>query len=292
MKIEDQNLHKALVRDGDLLIARTNDTVLATEMVKIFVFVTKTGAPDDCEFLDEISAPEDSTLLQLKSQLLSLPKVNELNLTPSHLRLRERTKTLWFGKVFREDHKTIKKQNISFGYNLVVQVLPEPETLTQNGIFLYVCERKVNEKTRGELHEAYFDPQSTPNIDHLYEFALETLQKDWKTSDLTLAKYRNHLFDWEIIKDDRRPEERGTLMISKPNNNLKGIYNLKKAPVLLKEGDLIAVKHNLDDTNNIDDFSCEIDQYLKENYKKNKPGEGKKAPRKVKPERGIKIADF
>eukprot|EP00358_Blepharisma_japonicum_P007326 CAMPEP_0202945156 /NCGR_PEP_ID=MMETSP1395-20130829/6110_1 /ASSEMBLY_ACC=CAM_ASM_000871 /TAXON_ID=5961 /ORGANISM="Blepharisma japonicum, Strain Stock R1072" /LENGTH=107 /DNA_ID=CAMNT_0049644825 /DNA_START=3064 /DNA_END=3387 /DNA_ORIENTATION=+ len=107
-----------------------------------------------------------------------------------------------------------------------------------------------------------------------------------------MAKYKSHSFDWEIIKDERSPNERGSLINVKNNKSGVGIYNLKKAPVLLKEGDLIAVKFNGDDPMGVDDFGCEVDQVLKEEYRKRQNGDGKKAPKKAKPEKAIKIADF
>lgn len=288
LKQENYTLFKAAVKDGDLLLARTADTVLDTEMLKLFIFVSHKDIPTDFNFATEISVPEETTLKVLKDMIADNEKINPNK--KIHLRIRELTKTMWPGKIYKEENKTIKKLSISFGSTLLVQWLESPEVYSFTGVNLYVSERNTIEKKYENIVSGFFDPGACPNIDQLYVFALGLLKKDWAVTEITLAKFKSQNFEWEVLKDSRAPEEKGKLINSKGSGTAQGIFNLKKQPYLIKDGDLIAVRHDTDPGALEDNFSCETDQTSREEYLKRK--QSIKKPKVARPEKSIKIGDF
>lgn len=288
LKQENYTLFKAAVKDGDLLLAKPIDTVLDTEMVKMFIYINTTESPCDIKQTFELSLPEDTQLKQLKEMLLSNQEINPRSLP--FMRIREVTKTLWPGKVYKEDSKGLKKLSISFGANLLAEPKETADPGSFTGIYIYLCERNTIEKKIENIVSSFFDAGGCPNIDHLYDFAIKKLGKDWDIGKITLARFKSQSFEWEIIKDDRKAEERGKLLGAKANNTGQGIYNLKKGPYFLKDGDLITVKFNGDEEND-DDFVCEGDAKAREEYFKRKQA-SKKTNRPARPEKSIKIGDF
>ena len=292
LKNEEQTLQKAVLKDADLLLIKPLDEVLATEMVKLNLFISRTGTPGDCKPLADISVNEETTLAELKQQVFNLPEVYQADKTPSQIRIRERTNTYWFGKVYREDSKSLKKLNIGFGATLVVQLLNSPDTSSQTALHLFVAERLVEQKEIGPMVSCVFEGGPTPNVDKLYKFCLETLGKDWNLRDVTLAKFVAHKFEWQVVEDQRDPSEKGSLLNQvKAAKSAQGIYNLRKGPFQLKDGDLIALRNEQLNISGQDDFQCVSDKKKKEEYLKNKREQHEEtAPQR--PERAIKIGDF
>lgn len=292
LKQENYTLFKAAVKDGDLLLARTSDTVLDTEMLKLHIYVSPGGLPMDIQFISEISVSEDTTLKKLKEILNDTQGANEEK--KGVLRVRELMKTLWPGKVYKDDHKSLKKLSISFGANLLIEWVDCDEVTSYTGAHIYIAIRNLAEKKIQDIIPCYFDGGATPNIDHLYQFVLRILKKDWELSDITLAKFKSQNFEWEIIKDPRQAEEKGNLLNVRPSNTSQGIYNLKKQPYLIKDGDLIAVRYDKEEGATEDNFVCMTDaanreEYLKRKIASKKPGKGK---REARPEKSIRIGDF
>ena len=206
------------------------------------------------------------------------------------LRIRELTKTMWPGKLYKDENKTLKKLSISFGTTLLIEWLESPDISTFTGCHIYLAERNVKEKKNENIVSCFFDAGACPNIDQFYFFALQVLKKDWDLADVTLGKFKPQNFEWEVIKDPRPVEERGRLLKNKGNNTVQGIYNLKKQPVLLKDGDFISVRFDKQDGAIQDNFFCEDDVAARQEYLQRK--QAKKPVRPARPEKAIKIGDF
>ena len=258
-------------------------------MVKLHIFISPSGLPMDFKLITELSVPEESTLKKLREILYDNPEINPNKL--EFMRVRELTKTMWPGKVYKEDNKSIKKLSISFGATLIVEFLENPDVISYSGVYIYIGQRNVAKKINENIISCYFDAGVSPNIDHLYDFAIKKMNKEWKISDVTLGKFKSHNFEWEIIKDARSPEERGQLLNAKSSNTAQGIYNLKKQPYLLKDGDLISIRYDKDEGALEDNFVCESDALCRQEYQKRK-NSAKKSQKPARPEKSIKIGDF
>ena len=84
-----------------------------------------------------------------------------------------------------------------------------------------------------------------PTIDHLISACIDALNVETDIKNVTLAVYRPHRFEWEVVKDKRPRDERGELLCKEPLDprHAKGLYNVRKPPVLLKDGEIIAIRN-------------------------------------------------
>mmetsp|Transcript_27430 Transcript_27430/g.27061 ORF Transcript_27430/g.27061 Transcript_27430/m.27061 type:complete len:82 (+) Transcript_27430:1517-1762(+) len=80
------------------------------------------------------------SLLQLKEHIFQLPKIYDENSCPENLRIRERTEYFWFGKIYKENDKSLEDLGITDGSSLAIQVLVEPESFKQGFMQFYVSE--------------------------------------------------------------------------------------------------------------------------------------------------------
>jgi hypothetical protein len=289
LKNDNESLQKVMVRSGDFILVLPATTVLGSEQIKLRLWKSETGLPDSSGFLQELTVCHDLTVTELKQLLMSLPELSAP--APEYLRIRERNKLGFQGRVLRESSKSLRKLNYTVSADFLIQVLPMPEQLPANALSLFACERLVPLMDFGPFREVLLDVGASPNIDQLYEAVLTALELPWPRSGVTIAKYVPHEFGWETIKDARSPAERGNLITTKVAKGkaaaVAGIYNLKKAPVNLKEGDLLAVR--LDSTAGEDDFQSERDMQARDLYLAAKKATSKKSKRKLAPEKGVSI---
>mmetsp|Transcript_13245 Transcript_13245/g.24821 ORF Transcript_13245/g.24821 Transcript_13245/m.24821 type:complete len:1121 (+) Transcript_13245:1588-4950(+) len=287
LKNDNETLMKAMVKSGDFILVVPNTTVLAAEQVKIQLWKSETGLPDSSVFLQEVTVSHETTVNELKQILLTIPELNAP--APEYLRLRERTKFGFPGRILKEAGKSLRKINITVAANIVAQILTSPEQLSNNSLSLFVCERLSRDRDFGSFKEILLDVGASPNIDQLYDAVLRGLELDWPIADVTLAKYVPHEFIWDVMKDSRKPGERGSLLQRKvgKGTEVAGIFNLRKAPINLKEGDLIAIR--LNSISEGDDFQSEKDLLAREIWLKGQE-ENKKRPKRPKAvEKGVKI---
>ena len=82
---------------------------------------------------------------------------------------------------------------------------------------------------------------------------------------MTLAVYKPHKFEWEVVKDKRVRDEKGELLNSETGNprTAKGIENVRKPPVVLKDGELIALRNETENADRRDDFQSDKDAEAK-----------------------------
>ena len=288
LKNEQEQVGKAGVRPGDLLLVQSKDFVVASEQVTLHLYVTLTGLPGEDTLTQDLMVPFDLHLGELRTRIFSLDLFTPPAKSSECIRLRERTKTGHYGKIYREDGKSLKTLKISYGSEVVCQAFEEPEQYT-SGLGLFVSVRDSAARTTSKPKECTFDGSPNPTIDDLYSFVLSVTDLPWNLCDLALAKYVPHMFTWEPIDDPREASQRGSLLGTPSTKSKSGIYNLKKSPVNLKEGDLIAVKHTLDDPGNTDDFSCEGDRVRREEVAAEKRASQKGDQRRKNKEGGVRI---
>ena len=137
----------------------------------------------------------------------------------------------------------------------MVQVLAEPEFLDPNTMILLISKRNIGERTYGEKREFKFTypEKELPTIPHLLVSCKESMAiaKDEKVS---IAKYVPHAFEWKWLNPDEvLIEKRGKknkIEVKTP----AGEVDLRKAPYLLKDGDIIGLRIESESCAAEDDF--------------------------------------
>ena len=136
-----------------------------------------------------------------------------------------------------------------------MQVLAEPEFLDPNTMILLISKRNLADKTYGEKREFKFTypEKELPTIPHLLASCKESMAiaKDEKVS---IAKYVPHAFEWKWLNPDEvLIEKRGKknkIEVKTP----AGEVDLRKAPYLLKDGDIIGLRIESESGAAEDDF--------------------------------------
>lgn len=120
---------------------------------------------------------------------------------PEYLRVREKNHNGFFGRIFREDKKTIKQNNIKDRSTIVVQVLSEPEVLEKDNFVLWFCRRDCDNRTYRDKKEIVF---SGKRLEALQTKALEVFgEEDNFTgvgpAEIQISKHEPHNYRWMYI---------------------------------------------------------------------------------------------
>ena len=120
------------------------------EQFKMSVHLTNSGLSDDSTYLEDIEVPREYTLAELKEVVLDLPTIAKQAVTAlnhKYVRVREKQYNGFFGRIFREDTKTLRWHNIKDRCSLVIQILPEEEILGINDYVLFYSKRDSASRT-------------------------------------------------------------------------------------------------------------------------------------------------
>ncbi len=192
-----QPLKKSNVTTGELLILKSEKDISSAEKLKLSLHFTSSGLSEDSKYLEDIDICKDFTLNDLKQIIMDLPSLAKMVgadgvKTEAHLRIREKTFSGFFGRIFRESNKTLKQINVKDHSSLVVQILAEPECLENNTFILFYARRDIISKTYSQFQEVKF---AGTRIRDLKSKAREIycLDEDLKVE---LAKHVPHQFMW------------------------------------------------------------------------------------------------
>jgi len=204
-----------------------------------------------------------------------MPKFHDyINIALGQIRIREMRKDMFFGKILRNDQKQIKKFDLSTNSSVVVQFLSQPENLDENDIVLLLRKRNVSAKSYDNYQEFIFKATREPTISELKGSVISFKQLGIPEDELELAKYHPHEFSWAQIDKKAIENERK----SKSNRSKKGgkkgnkkgpkqeidtqplIENLRKAPFLLKDGDIVGYRMEIENLLKDDDFQTFEDE--------------------------------
>ena len=150
-------LVKLKVSSGDLLVLKSDKQLLPDEKLKLSLHMTTSGMSNDSQYMQDLEVSKEFTLNELKEILMDLR--TEISIAPSvdHIRLREKSGNMFFGKILREPTKTLKQLQIKNHTAIVVQVLKEPELLTDpNTYVLLYSVRDANTRTYSDTREVKF----------------------------------------------------------------------------------------------------------------------------------------
>jgi len=278
---EDRLLREAGIKQGELIVLRDKDNPIPKEVLKIDIHVTKTGFHDDSEYLGILQAREEQTFLDLKNMIAQMPYFTDKNIDVNCLRVRERRKDTFFGKIYRGDSKSLKKLGIETNCPVVIQILDKSEILTENTLVLFLRKRIVESQTYTRGEEFIWEASKEPTIEELKKAILEFKKIQGGLDSVELAKYVPHEFHWLPVNQEVIEKERNAKKGKKnPKGNNKGnkkgtpaventtpqqAENLRKAPYLLHDGDLIAYRLEEENLEKKDDFQTKEDE---ENHKK------------------------
>jgi len=193
--------------------------------------------------------------------------------TPDQVRLRLRNRNLFFGKIFREKNKTLKQLKIKSGMHLVVQFLEKRETLSNTEIVLLLRKRDLKNSDYNEFIEfAYDHEKALPTLTDLSQKVGDKL--GILPGNVAIAKYIPHAYDWkywdpnedvEIKKKNKgkgKGKAKGKLKDTKEENKETQKLvkcDLRSAPFLLSEGDILGVRDNSEGGAASDDFQTDAD---------------------------------
>jgi len=280
---EDRNLREAGIKQGELLVLRDKDSPIAKEVLKLNFYVTKTGISDDWEYIGIIQAKEEQTLQELKNAIFEMPQFSERKIDSECLRIREMRKDLSFGKIYRGNNKTLKKFAFETNMNIVAQVMDKSENLSENSIVLLLRKRQVDSQTYSRAEEFIWEAGKEPTIEDLKKAVLAFKGLEAGIEGVELAKYIPHEFQWlhvskEVIereRDSKKAKKGG----NKGNKNKKAAKdvpekeavnqqaeNLRKAPYVLHDGDVIGYRLEVENVEKKDDFQTQEDEERRKNF--------------------------
>ena len=172
VKKERQIWEKNHISNGDELIIKNEEDILPDEQVIIDIHETVTGIPNDCRSIGHVICKDADTIDDLKEAILNMEEYRDREelqtITTDRIRLRARSRNLFFGKIFREKNKTLKALKIKSSTHLVVQFLSAPEELKNNEIVLLLRKRSIEARDYLEFIEFIYNHEKTwPTIGHL-----------------------------------------------------------------------------------------------------------------------------
>ena len=186
------------------------------------------------------------------------------------VRVREKQRNLFLGRIIRDQtgEQTLKQLKITSKAQVVIQMLPEPELLDSNIIILVACRRDIQTRTYGEKKEfrLRFPEKSVPTIHQLWESCRASLGLG-PTERISVAKYVPHLFEWKWFNPEEEIIEKQGKKKKVEIKTLAAVFDLRKFPFLVTDGDIIGVRVETDPGAEIDDFQTEADILLKEDFR-------------------------
>lgn len=226
------------------------------------IHLTRSGLSDDSQYLEDVEAPKELTLDELKDQLLDMPSIESLSKdieSNQFIRLREKQSNGFFGRIFREGNKTLKQHGVKDRSSLVIQILDEAEVLGPDDFVLFYSKRDSENRLYTETRQVKLNAKK---ISDLQMTALQLFGNDDSTVDsMKIVKHVPHQFEWKVLD----PNEEVTYKQKKKTIKTRaGDLELKKPPLLLKDGDHIGV---LVDGSVVDDFQTDADKDAAEAFR-------------------------
>ncbi|XP_076349465.1 ubiquitin carboxyl-terminal hydrolase 40-like isoform X2 [Tachypleus tridentatus] len=198
--------------------------------------------------LGEVEISAESSLADLKHQILTLPALSTISLpNVRYLRLRH-LEGGSPGKVLRGLNNTLRKLKLTNHQNLCLQLLVKDEDLLQHDILLNICRSIPDTRCHTPPVEMLWAAGKSATFQHLCQSL--SVKLGIPSDRLVMAKHFKEKFEWLVISENanhhksRSPKRWGNKKI-----------HLRLAPFSLKDGDLLGIKDILYDPGGKDDFS-------------------------------------
>ncbi|XP_064647574.1 ubiquitin carboxyl-terminal hydrolase 40-like [Lineus longissimus] len=221
---------------------------------------TSSDAPTNCGMIE---VARESSVAGLKSLILTLPAVAERNVPMIEflrVRLIENGR---LKNVLRDNKQNIQRQKVSASSNLCVQVLEHEEMLGNNDVLLQIWERMPQSRSYSSRGDIVWDSSKDATVTSLKQRCADHLTLPME--QIAIAKHFEEKYEWMVIRDvpHSGKQQRG----NKGKKKDGGKVNVKHAPYLIKDGDVIGVKNLAYDPTNEDDFTTVEDDEGKEKLK-------------------------
>ncbi|KAI0222462.1 Ubiquitin carboxyl-terminal hydrolase 40 [Lamellibrachia satsuma] len=211
--------------------------------------------------LGEVIISKESTLDDLKQQIMTLPKMIDAIPTPRFLRVRL-IENGHLGTVLRLATQSLQRLKVMSSSALAVQKLEHEENLDGNQVVLNLLERVPGSRTYQAPREFVWNLGRGADPVSLRQSIADFLVKPFEL--IVLAKHFHDKHMWLVIKDGaagqknvRRPKQQKSK--KKGHNKL----NVRLAPYHISDGDEIGVKDLQSDPLNSDDFGTDEDDVAK-----------------------------
>ncbi|EDV26256.1 uncharacterized protein TRIADDRAFT_54059 [Trichoplax adhaerens] len=198
----------------------------------------------------------DSTLQELKIQLLTMPEAYRLQLSSiNHLRVYHQRGNKC--NLLKSDTNLIKNLNIEHRSTICMQALTLEEMLSVDTTLLFIRHRISECREYGPAIEILCNSNDLQNPQSLKKRIRYVLGID-PSQQLTIAKHDQQQFQWIVITEYIN---NGSNQGNKVRKNKKGKKHRQKSlldgPYFICDGDVIGLKMNGDDDN--DDFKTAED---------------------------------
>jgi hypothetical protein len=259
------------VSSGDVLALCSNDGLSADNKFHLSIHATNTGFSDDCKFLGEIDVSKTLKLDDLREQIATMNHFQERGRTVANecMRLRDlNPANRYFGRIHRDQEKTLQNIGIKNKGHIVVQVLDEPEQLDAQTSVLLLCRRQVEARTYSEKipHKyTYSSADKHPTIQSLKASCREFFNLA-SGEHIDLCKFIPWEFEWRFLDPNQMVEERMGKKGKKKQLVKAGNMDLRKFPHFLNDGDIIGVRIGAENTNQEDDFQTDADLIAKSEF--------------------------
>ncbi|XP_061179949.1 ubiquitin carboxyl-terminal hydrolase 40-like isoform X2 [Saccostrea echinata] len=231
--------------------------------------------------IGEVQVSLDSTLDDLKQQVMTLPTIAELGVPMVEFL---RVRVIEDGPlttVLKGPSQTLRKLRLQSCRKLGVQVLPQEEDLTANHIVLEIRQRIPETKTYAAGQEVVWNVSQGATAHSLKQTIADILLIP--VEHILVAKHFPKKYEWLIIKEHQKKSPGKGGRKKTPQKS-----NLRQPPYHIQDGDVIGAKNLQFDPLQPEDFCTEEDERGQEELQR--IAEDKKKEREDKKNR--KTGDF
>ncbi|EAR90666.1 ubiquitin carboxy-terminal hydrolase (macronuclear) [Tetrahymena thermophila SB210] len=282
---ENQLIRNMNFKQQEVLVLRDNESPIDKEFEKFSIYHTINGSSEDTKYVGDLKIKKDELIQDLKNTILAMPYFLNLNKESGEnntacLRVRDMRKDGLFGQIYRKNDKKISGYNYSTN-NIAVQQLSKPDNLEEDDLSLILRKRNCKAKTYEGNTEFIYKSSKKPTVDELKQ-QIGTSLGLADMNQFEIVKYFPYEFCWKVIsnkeydnlKETKKKQDQKSHKKNKDGKKQEQSeqkkddkqsdveQNLKKAPYLLKDGDIIGYVL-LEEKEENDDYQTENDQKMK-----------------------------
>ena len=182
------------------------------------------------------------------------------------LRVREKQHNGFFGRIFKEDQKSLKQNNIKDHSTIVVQILDAPERLEKDSYVLWFSKRNIETRTYTDYREVILQGKRLKDLalKALEVYSFESNLEGVEPDHIQMAKHQPHNFKWQYLDPEESITEKNKK--GKQGKTFKvSEIDLKQNPILLKDGDEVGFYFG-SEGDKVEDWQTEEDKLFEEEF--------------------------
>ncbi|XP_056008037.1 ubiquitin carboxyl-terminal hydrolase 40-like [Ostrea edulis] len=211
------------------------------------------GNQTDALHVGDIQVSVDSTLDDLKLQVMTLPAITDLGVPMAEFL---RVRVIEDGRlatILKGESQTLRKLRLTACGKLAIQILPQEENLTANHIVLEVRQRIPDTKTYTPGQEIVWNVSQGATAHSLKQIIADAFLIP--VEHILVAKHLPKKYEWSIIKEQQKKSPGKGGRKKGPQKS-----NLRQAPYHIQDGDVIGIKNLQFDPLCPEDFCTEEDE--------------------------------